>query len=127
MSETIITGRTPSTGTDAAKIPPMRSMTEEEIQAAAVADPDARPRTDSELRTVRRVSRVRTMRRALGLTQQQFAERYHIPLGTLRDWEQGCSEPDQTAKAYLKAIAGAPEAVFAALKQNVSEPAVRDR
>ncbi len=117
MSETIITGRTPSTGTEAAKVPPMRPMTEEEVEVAAASDPDARPRTDAELRTVRRVSRVKTMRRALALTQEQFAERYHIPPGTLRDWEQGCSEPDQTAKAYLKAIAGAPEAVFRALEQ----------
>ncbi len=96
-------------------------MTEEEVQAAAASDPDARPRTDSELCKVRRVSRVKTMRRALGLTQQRFAERYHMPLGTLRDWEQGCSEPDQTAKAYLKAIAGAPETVFRALQQTAGE------
>ena len=25
------------------------------------------------------------------------------PPGTLRDWEQGCAEPDQTARAYLLA------------------------
>lgn len=46
-------------------------------------------------------SRTKTMRRALGLTQEAFAMRYHISLGTLRDWEQGRSEPDQTARAYL--------------------------
>jgi hypothetical protein len=26
------------------------------------------------------------------------AARYQIPIGTLRDWEQGRSEPDQPAK-----------------------------
>jgi len=95
---------------------PMRPMTEAEIEAAAAADPDARPMTPEELAKARRVPRVRTLRRALGLTQEEFAARYHIPLGTLRDWEQGRTEPDQPARAYLKAIAGNPEGVSRALE-----------
>jgi putative transcriptional regulator len=67
---------------------PMRPMTEAEIEAAAAADPDARPLTAEQLKTARRVPRVRTLRRALGLTQEQFAARFHIPLGTLRDWNR---------------------------------------
>ncbi len=35
----------------------------------------------------------------------EFAERFRIPIGTLRDWEQRRSEPDQAAQAYLKVIA----------------------
>ncbi|MGO4872638.1 MAG: helix-turn-helix domain-containing protein [Roseiarcus sp.] len=91
-------------------------MTEEEIAAAAAADHDARPMTADQLQTARRVPRVKTLRRALGLTQEEFASRYHIPLGTLRDWEQGRSEPDQPARAYLRAIAGDPAAVSRALE-----------
>jgi putative transcriptional regulator len=72
----------------------MRPMTEAEIEAPVVADPDARPMTTEELREARGVPRVKTLRRALGLTQQEFAARYQIPLGTLRDWEQGRTEPD---------------------------------
>ena len=72
--------------------------------------------TTQQLQAARRVPRVKTLRRALGLTQEEFARRYHIPLGTLRDWEQGRTEPDQPARAYLKAIAGDPEAVRRALK-----------
>jgi putative transcriptional regulator len=94
---------------------PMRPMTEAEIAAAADADPDARPMTPEELAKARRVPRVRTLRRALGLTQEEFAARYHIPLGTLRDWEQGRTEPDQPARAYLKVIASNPEEVSRAL------------
>lgn len=90
---------------------PMRPMTEEEIEAAANSDPDARPMTEDELRNARRVPRVKTLRRALQLTQEEFALRFRIPLDTLRDWEQGRSEPDQTAQAYLKVIATDPEAV----------------
>ena len=94
---------------------PMRAVTEAEIAAAAAADPDARPMTPEELRNARRVPRVKTLRRALGLTQQEFAARYHIPLGTLRDWEQGRREPDQPARAYLTVIAHDPEGVRRAL------------
>jgi len=48
--------------------------------------------------------------------RQEFAARYHIPLGTLRDWEQGRSEPDQPARAYLKVIARDPEGVSRLLR-----------
>ena len=94
---------------------PMRPMTDAEIKAAALADPDARPMTEAELSKARRVPRVKTMRRALGLTQEEFAARYQVPLGTLRDWEQGRSEPDQPARAYLTVIAHDPEGVRWAL------------
>lgn len=70
---------------------------------------------------MRRVSRTKTLRRALGLTQEKFAARYQIPLGTLRNWEQGRAEPDQPARAYLKAIAGDPEAVQRALRSAMPE------
>ena len=55
------------------------------------------------------------MRRALHLTQEEFAARFRIPLGTLRDWEQGKTEPDQAARAYLTVIARNPKAVTDAL------------
>ncbi len=126
MNEKTITARMHKDGTvvevlaDGSERPfpkqPMRPMTEEEIHAAAESDPDAQPLTDADLASMRRVSRVKIIRRALRLTQEEFATRYHIPLGTLRDWEQGRSEPDQTAKAYLKAIAVNPEAIYQALQ-----------
>lgn len=126
MKETIITARMHKDGTAVEVLPdgserpfpeqPMRPMTEEEIHAAAISDPNARPMTEAELRNARRVPRVKTMRRALKLTQEEFSARYHIPLGTLRDWEQGRTEPDQTAQAYLKVIAANPQAIYEALQ-----------
>ena len=95
---------------------PMRPMTPEEVEQAARADPDARPMTPEDLAKARRVPRTKTLRRALGLTQEEFAARYRIPLGTLRDWEQGRSEPDQPARAYLTVIARDPEGVRRALE-----------
>ena len=97
---------------------PMRPMTEAEIEAAAKADPDARPMSDDEWRTARRVPRVKTMRRALGLTQEEFSARYHVPLAMLCDWEQGRTEPDQPTRAYLTVIARDPEGVRRALQQS---------
>lgn len=94
---------------------PPRPMSEAEVTAAAEADPDARPFTAAELQQAQRVPRVKTMRRALKLTQEEFAARYHIPLGTLRDWEQGRAEPDPPTRAYLHVIARDPEAVQRAL------------
>lgn len=95
---------------------PMRPMTDEEVHAAAMRDPDAWPMTDEEFRRARKAPRAKTLRRALGLTQEEFAARYHIPIGTLRDWEQGRSEPDQPARAYLHVIARDPEGVRRALE-----------
>jgi putative transcriptional regulator len=94
---------------------PMSDMSEEEILAAAMSDPDAQPLTDELAAKLKPVPRVKTLRRALGLTQEEFAARYHIPLGTLRDWEQGRAQPDQPNRAYLKVIAHDPEGVARAL------------
>ena len=93
----------------------LRAMTDEEVNAAALSDPDAQPLTPARLRSARRVPHAKTVRRALALTQEEFASRYHIPLGTLRDWEQGRCEPDQPARAYLTVIARDPEGVKRAL------------
>ena len=65
---------------------------------------------------MRLVPRTVTIRRALKLSQEEFAARFHIPPGTLRDWEQGRSEPDAAARAYLRVIAREPEVVPRALE-----------
>ena len=95
-------------------------MTEAEIAAAAMADPDARPMSGGEFGAARRVPRVKTIRRALGLTQDEIAQRYQIPVGTLRDWEQGRTQPDQPAKSYLRVIAINPDFVAESLTATAS-------
>lgn len=59
----------------------------------------------------------RVIRRKLKLTQKEFAARYHIPVATLRDWEQGRRVPDAPARALIVAIREEPEAVRRALKR----------
>ena len=92
------------------------ALTDEEIHAVAMADPDARPMTEEEWKAAPRVPRVTTIRRALKLSQEEFAAHFHIPPGTLRDWEQGRCEPDAAARAYLRVIAREPEVVRRALE-----------
>ncbi len=86
----------------------VHSMTEEDIERGIAADPDAAPpMSDVEITA----ARVRWVRKATGLSQEQFSARYRIPVGTLRDWEQARREPDAAALAYLRVIEREPEAV----------------
>jgi putative transcriptional regulator len=85
------------------------AMTEEEIMAAALADPDAQPLSADQLAMMRRVSRVKALRQRIGMTQVEFAEAFHLPVTTLRDWEQRRSTPDAPARALLLAIERDPE------------------
>jgi putative transcriptional regulator len=94
----------------------LRPMTQRAIERAALADPDARPLTRNDLKRMPRTPQTKVIRRALGITQEEFSARYHIPLGTLRDWEQGRTTPDQPTQAYLTVIARSPESVQQALE-----------
>jgi putative transcriptional regulator len=70
---------------------PAERTTEEELYAAALADPDAQP---LELLLaqgrLRRLVNVKRLRERLGLTQEEFAKTYWIPLGTLRGETRRC-------------------------------------
>ena len=94
----------------------LAAMTEEEIEAAAMADPENPPLTKEALRHFKPVPNPKEIRRRLKMTQEQFAIRFHLPLGTLRDWEQGARMPDTAAQSYLRVIAKNPEAVLLALE-----------
>jgi putative transcriptional regulator len=86
-------------------------MSSEALEKAARMDRDARPLTATDLKRMKRTPQAKIIRRALELTQEEFAVRYHIPLGTLRDWEQGRAKPDQPTRAYLTLIARDPDRV----------------
>ena len=87
------------------------TMSDDEVMAAALSDPDAQPLTPAQLARMRRVSRVKALRQRLGMTQEAFAEAFHLPITTLRDWEQRRSKPDAPARALLLAIERDPEAM----------------
>ena len=87
------------------------AMTDEEVHAAAVADPDAQPTTEEELKHFRRVIDVKDIRKRLNLSQREFAVAYHLSYRTLQEWEQKRVRPDTTATAFLTAINNDPEGV----------------
>jgi len=93
------------------------AMIEAERHAAAISDPDCPPATAAQLVRARRVPQVRAIRQSMKLTQEQFAERFGLPLGTVRDWEQGAHRPDRAAQVLLTVIAKNPDAVIRALKE----------
>lgn len=92
------------------------AMSEEERHQAAVSDPDAQPANEARLARARRLPSVRALRQKLNLTQEEFAARFHLPLGTVRDWEQGAHRPDKAAQVLLTVIARDPDAVARALE-----------
>ena len=63
------------------------------------------------------------MRKRLGLSQSQFADRFGLSIRTVQQWEQGRAEPDQPARVLLALINYAPDdmhelinGVFSALR-----------
>lgn len=92
------------------------AMTDAEITAAAESDPDNPPLTEEELARIRVARYIQAVRARTGLSQPQFAERYHINVGRLRDLEQGRTQPDSAMLAYLAVIEREPEAVARALR-----------
>ncbi len=93
------------------------AMTEEEVEANALSDPDNPPWMEEELQRLKPVPNTKVIRARLHLTQEQFALRFHLPLGTVRDWELGRREPDTAAKNFLRVIEHDPQTVIEALKR----------
>lgn len=91
------------------------AMTDEDIAKQVAGNPDAAPlMSDTEIDAAK-ASMVRATRKGTGLSQGAFATRFHIPVGTIRDWEQGRRTPDAAALAYLRVIAKRPDMVAEAL------------
>src|ERR1700720_3552109 len=108
MSKTGITRVTVKVGeplpTGATDWERLDAMTDEEVSAAALADPDAQPSTPEKLASMRRVSRVKVLRQRLGMNQAEFARPFPLQIDTLREWEQHRSIPAAPARALLLAI-----------------------
>jgi putative transcriptional regulator len=96
------------------------AMTDEDLTAAALADPDAPPSTPEKLANMRRVSRVKVLRQRLGMSQAEFARTFHLPITMLREWEQHRSTPDAPARALLLAIERDPETMKRLLRDEAA-------
>jgi putative transcriptional regulator len=93
------------------------AQTDEEIARNVASDPDAAPIL-SEAETAAALTR--SVRKRLGISQAEFSARYHVPIGTLRDWEQNRKQPDALALAYLRVIAREPKMVARALQSEAT-------
>ena len=60
---------------------------------------------------------VRGLRERLGLTREQFAWRFNLPVDTVEKWESGERRPDAGALAYLRVIAHDPDAAMVAQEE----------
>jgi putative transcriptional regulator len=87
------------------------ALTDDQIEAAVRDDPDAAPIGFINMPGFIRIPNVKRLRESLGMTQEAFAVAYRIPVGTLRDWEQGRKRPEAPARAYLMVIARNPKVV----------------
>lgn len=54
---------------------------------------------------------LKTIRNRLGLTQEEFAVRFGLPLANVRNWEQNRVTPDDAARTLLAVIAHHPGVV----------------
>ncbi len=74
-------------------------------------DPEDGDVTELGLERGRRARLIRMTRIKIGLSQPEFAARFHMPVGTLRDWEQARSMAPDFAVAYIRVIEAQPELV----------------
>jgi putative transcriptional regulator len=58
---------------------------------------------------------IRRTRTGLGLSQTEFANRFRVPVGTLRDWEQARATAPDFAIAYVRVIGRHPDMVAEAV------------
>jgi len=69
---------------------------------------------DASAEAIDRGQRARLIRRTrtqLGLSQTDFAKRFRVPIGTLRDWEQARATAPDFAVAYVRVIGQHPDIV----------------
>ena len=59
--------------------------------------------------------KVKVIRKKFKMSQAQFADLIGVSIFTLRNWEQGRTEPDGAARSLLTVADKKPKAVFEAL------------
>lgn len=86
----------------------LKDVSGAKAEAAALADTDNPPLSPQQLRRMALAREVRLVREKTGLSQPQFAARFHIGLARLRDFEQARSEPDFVVRVFLRMIQDDP-------------------
>lgn len=89
-------------------------LVEAMVEALAIAKGEMAPAVVHQVEVGQEID-VRALRTRLGLSREQFAQRFRFPARTVQEWEQGRRRPDQSARAYLTVIERNPKAVEEAL------------
>lgn len=79
------------------------------------ADPEDRDVSIEGMERGQRARLIRKTRTDLGLSQAEFASRFHVPIATLRDWEQARATAPDFAVAYVRVIGQHPDMVAKAV------------
>ncbi|MEH6714307.1 helix-turn-helix domain-containing protein [Parasphingorhabdus flavimaris] len=85
-----------------------------ETTIAIPADPNDPEDRDVSVAALERANMgrfIRVLRYDLGLTQDEFAKIYGIPLANIRQYEIGRHMPPPAVRAYLKVIRAEPDVV----------------
>jgi putative transcriptional regulator len=82
----------------------LKNLSDTKAEAQARSDPDNPPLTEQQLKRMALAREVRLVREKTGLSQPQFAARFHISLARLRDFEQARSEPDFIVRVFFRMI-----------------------
>lgn len=89
----------------------MRSRKERIAIPADPNDPEDRDVSVAGLERAHMARRFRILRHRLGMSQQEFASTYGIPVANLRQYEMARHMPPPAVRAYLKVIEAEPEMV----------------
>lgn len=98
----------------------VKRLTEQQINQAAKADPDAQPVSKANLKKFKRINPptcidIVNLRKKLHASQEEFAAYFGISKRTLQEWEQGRRIPNGPARVLIKVISQEPRAVQRAL------------
>jgi len=85
------------------------------ILSADPSDPEDFDVSQEAMDRGQRARLIRKTRTGLGLSQAEFAARFHVPVGTLRDWEQARATAPDFAVAYVQVIGQHPDIVAQAV------------
>ena len=84
------------------------------------ADPEDFDVIPAAIERAKRSRVIRMTRAALGLSQVEFADRFHVPVHTLRAWEQAKETAPNFAVAYIRVIAQHPALVAQTLARGIA-------
>ena len=79
--------------------------------AAGFEDAIAFAQGDASRGRIAKPVNVKAIRERVRKTQAEFARAFHLPVGTVRDWEQNRRQPDAPARVLLHLIEVDPETV----------------